>query len=179
MLNKNLKTMKKVMFSALALSIVMILSMNSCQKEKLVNNNEKNVNIEKVGPGGSITVSGKPHRSTEDRPRDGKNCGCNECFGLCDLSVDIEVSYSVIIINPINTTISRIYFTEDLPNFEEEFGIDEDLIIPKEALSSGKYKSYILKQGVYSFVEEKGTINNGVKDIHTYGFVDVSHKITY
>src|SRR5690554_8110198 len=87
--------MKKLIYGTLFLAIVGICIV-ACKKEitnqtedPKVETNKKgeNENYEKSNWPISIGITFEPlriHRATTDRPRDGKNCGCNECFGLCN-----------------------------------------------------------------------------------------------
>lgn len=104
-----------------------------------------------------ISITGKIARATTSRPRDGKNCGCSECFGVCDVEFDIDI-------NPFGKTVepgtgggvdnrpeisnniaaaarakmfvkvlgpnqSEIYFMQRPTASEPQFGIDEDLTL--------------------------------------------------
>jgi hypothetical protein len=131
-----------------------------------------------IGPGPIIVIKAKPYRQTHNRKRDGKDCGCNTCFGICDVRIGGGIGFTTIIIQ-LNqeTNLSTIYFTESLSNFDTEFGIDNDIIIPTEALVNTDISSLILKKGIYSFVEDNSYISMGDSTYHTYGYVSVLHEI--
>jgi hypothetical protein len=111
-------------------------------------------------------------RATTDRNRDGKNCGCNECFGLCNRPITSvyggESSY--IGLTQISETSVGIYFLYSLPNnFETEFGIDETIILECEN------HTYSLKIGEYSAFEESGLVycERFDENIEYFAFVEV------
>ena len=156
-----------------------ILAFVSCQKEANKLQNESSVptvNTRSVGIG--IKIKGKPYRSTTKRPRDGKNCGCKVCFGLCDVTIESDIDFSkmFMVVNS-NENTTRIYILEDLKNFESEFGIDNDILIPQKALYGTGIKSLSLLSGLYDFIEKKDNIKIDEKNETTYGYVDVFCKI--
>lgn len=123
----------------------------------------------------TIGISADPYRNTESRKRDGKNCGCSQCFGICNIEFDVEFGF-VIAPGPTGGE-TRAYLIEQLPNIEEEFGIDGDMELPQEYLVNTGITQYILKSGVYSFNEVQGQIQHNNQTYQTYGFVDIDHFI--
>lgn len=94
-------------------------------------------------------------RATTSRRRDGKNCGCNECFGLCNrpISSAYNGESGHIGISQINENTVKIYFLYSLPNnFESEFGIDETTTIVCQNAS------YTLKIGEYFATQSTGEV---------------------
>lgn len=127
-----------------------------------------------------MTVHAVLHRGTDDRPRDGKRCGCSACFGMCDFTVSGDVSGSIVNINPNESGIgsTTLYLLEEVDHAESEFGIDDDLIVPGNILNGGPYSSITLKTGEYEFHSvEQLILINGV-EIMTYGYVVVESEIS-
>ena len=194
--------MKKIIYLALIAVFVGFFS-TGCEKEKNTVEKSNSHNID-----GSFDVKKKPqnpgtvnlvifkvtlHRATTDRPRDHKNCGCLECFGFCDFEwfPDIKKSVHSIVENPsnndqslvlmqiINEKQAAMYILEDKEYFEEEFGIDIPLVIPKKALEEA-YLSDIditVKEGVYNFVNEQQQIFFDKKNVTSYGYVIVDIEV--
>lgn len=72
-----------------------------------------------------------------------------------------------------------MYILEDKEYFEEEFGIDIPLVIPKKALEEA-YLSDIditVKEGVYNFVNEQQQIFFDKKNVTSYGYVIVDIEV--
>ena len=178
---KNKKTMKNLILK-LSISVLVIgLILSSCNKQEEIDNANINSSIEasSLAPGiPMLKITARPYRKTTKRKRDGKNCGCAFCFGVCDFGIGFEIGSANVYVDPIiNDGKSRIYFAEQLPNFESEFGIDEDLTIPNEAIENTNINSLIIKEGIYEFHEVSGTIIYDDMTVQTYGFVDVNHVL--
>ena len=123
-------------------------------------------------PGTKITIKAKPYRATKDRPRDHKNCGCKECFGICDVSISVGFEFTEVVIIPdADNGVARIYFTKELSNFDTEFGIDNDIEIPPQALENKGINSLVLKTGIYTFNEVQDDIVVGSENYVTHGYV--------
>lgn len=188
MLNLNSKKMKKLINGFLVIIAVIFLTM-SCKKE-ITNQTEKekvgsikeenNENFEKSNWPFSIGITFEPlriHRATTDRPRDGKNCGCNECFGLCNSPAlgDGSSSESVLGVELIDENIATIYFLHEKPkNFENEFGIDE---VVSTKLNSGKTIKF--HRGEYKAVYKEGKyFDKTTGENHNYyGSVNVKYSL--
>jgi len=120
------------------------------------------------------------HRGTTDRPRDGRNCGCGQCFGMCwpnniigddafDEALD-GVGIDIAIGGQINGN-STIYFLDKLPDhFETEFGIDHEISVVKNNRTL-----VTIEEGVYSAKSEEGILeSDAYGDLKYYGYVTVS-----
>jgi len=114
------------------------------------------------------------HRGTDNRPRDGVNCGCNQCFGACWApgSAPYNGNSGVtgrIALSEIVDGFTTIYFLDALPsNFETEFGIDDPLNIYLDD------ETFItLKMGEYSAENSRGVINPDGENLQVYGSVRV------
>ena len=194
--------MKKIIYLAL-IAVLLGFFSAGCEKEKRYNENPSSLSID----GGSV-VKKKPqnpgtvnilifkvtlHRATTDRPRDHKNCGCLECFGFCDFEwfPGMKKSVHSIVDNPsnkdqslilmqiINEKQAAMYILENKEYFEEEFGIDIPLVVPKEALEEA-YLSDIditVKEGVYNFVNEVQQIVFDENKVTSYGYVIVDIEV--
>lgn len=200
--NQKDNTMKKIIYLAL-IAVIMGFLPTGCEKEEKYNENPSSLSID----GGSV-VKKKPQnlgtvnlvifkvtlrRATTDRPRDHKNCGCLECFGFCDFEwfPDIKKSVHSIVENPsnndqslvlmqiINEKQAAMYILEDKEYFEEEFGIDIPLVVPKEALEEACFPDIgiTVKEGVYHFVNEQQQIFFDKKNVTSYGYVIVDIEI--
>ncbi len=169
--------------SKLIIAVVTLFSITafvSCQKEDNKLKEEFTVDIASsardVGVG--IKIKGKPYRAIESRPRDGKNCGCKVCFGVCELSMELDFDFSkmFMVVDP-NGNTTRIHILENLENFEPEFGIDDDIFVPSKALNGTGMESLTLLKGIYDFIEMEDKINIDGKEQVTYGYVDVISEI--
>ncbi len=72
-----------------------------------------------------------------------------------------------------------MYILENKEYFEEEFGIDIPLVVPKEALEEA-YLSDIditVKEGVYNFVNEVQQIVFDENKVTSYGYVIVDIEV--
>jgi len=171
---KKMKTLKHLIL-LVSISIFGILSINSCKKSTAIDDVKSKTPQFLTAGGINIDVPFEPirlARATTDRNRDGKNCGCNECFGLCNRPITSAYSgeSGYIGLTQINETTVRIYFLYNLPsNFETEFGIDETTVIECENIT------YTLKIGEYSAVESNGLVYCELLDeiIEYFAFVEV------
>lgn len=119
----------------------------------------------------------KLHRATTSRPRDGKYCGCEYCFGICEIQHydegdELASGTTVdLVINSLTNKV-RIYFPVPPSNPEIEFGIDANIALPVSAITpSATFTS--LKSGVYTYYSDTiYYMKGGVKTL-SYGYVDV------
>lgn len=160
---------------------VALLVFSSCQKEgretfqdPLTNVVEENDNprIEARDPVG--TISGKPYRPIPIRPRDNAPCGCELCFGICDVRISFGFSILPVPIEgeavfAVETENGKAYLTllTPLEHIESEFGIDEDIDMPFET------GVITLKTGLYTFYPEASTYVINDSTFTSYGFVEV------
>lgn len=134
-------------------------------------------------PKASVTVSGKPHRKVEFRKRDGEECDCENCFGLCDVRVSGGVTFGfhdVVITVPVDTSIayqdtSRVYFLNQKPiSAESEFVIDEDINMDSSFFQGQVLlHALILKSGEYIYHNDTILFINGTAVDTSYGYVDI------
>lgn len=180
--------MKKLIYGTLFLAVVGIGFVacekeitNELQKSKIESEKEgENNNQEKANWPFSIGITFEPlriHRATTDRPRDGKNCGCNECFGLCNAPAlgDGSNDESVLGVELINEKSATIYFLNKKPqNFEKEFGIDE---VVTTKLNNGKIIKF--QVGEYSADYQEGIFydKNTQQNYNYYGKVNVDYSL--
>jgi hypothetical protein len=100
--------MKKVMYGTKTLLLLSVFVISCSKNEKFLNKDEisgsTTLSNEKVLEKNLISseiklvdltdndgapITDRVHRATTKRKRDGKNCGCNECAGICgDLELD-------------------------------------------------------------------------------------------
>jgi hypothetical protein len=127
--------------------------------------------------GPKIGLKGKLHRAIKNRPRDGKECDCKHCFGVCDLGVEVSWEFSSLIVQPNGNTVgsgqATIYFLENPVESESEFVIDADLSVPPAALAATTLTSLILKAGTYQYNSTQVTIEVGGESVTSYGTVVV------
>lgn len=164
----------------ITVALFSITAMVSCDKGNNTIKDETSINNttgERAVGGVGLKIKGKPYRATSDRPRDHKNCGCSSCFGLCEVSLELDIDFTKLcIITDPNGNSTRVYFLEELSNFDTEFGIDNDIAIPKAALEKTKIKSLTLLNGIYTFVKKTDKITINGEGFTTFGYVDVSSK---
>ncbi len=169
--------MKILKFSLL--SAILAVALFACNKQEEVINTKKSITIEPsfAQQGPYIKMTGTIRRALVKRKRDGKICDCHECFGVCDISFKFGWKPKMYAAPPISigngSYTTRIYFNEELEQFEDEFGIDYDLDIPNEFLKNTGYNSFTLKSGLYNFHEVGDNLYENGEDIQTYGYVDV------
>ncbi len=166
------------------LLIIGISGLMSCEK----NSNQDNEVISEITDSSSINtrmpsiikVTGSIAKKNGTSNKTGANCACSICFGICEVHLYLFDFEIFIAPPPPNSgtnaqNISRVYLSEEHPEAEAEFGIDENVQIPSNALQGSGYQSLILKKGTYEYIEEDGQLTiDGV--VHTYvGYVDVSN----
>lgn len=189
--NLNFNRMKKLILGLTGMGIALVLVFAACQKDEMAKDtlqskvvtNDTSDNYTEKDSGVEVTVPFEPiriHRGTTDRNRDGKNCGCDECFGLCNAPLITDPDgnsnkhESYIAIETINTSEAYIYFLNQKPfNFEEEFGIDE----PVKVILN-KNRSIYFEEGLYNAQYEEGTVYNQFtnKSIKYFGKVKVRFR---
>jgi len=171
--------MKSIYYYLTLVSISMLLFSCDINNQTETEQVSISTNLRETDP--SIKITGKPHRATELSGK-GVACCCEYCFGVCEVEIDIdlglEIKFSALIIEP-NETLgkSRVYFLEELEHFESEFSIDEEILIPEEALVNSVYNFLSLLEGNYTFHEEQGEVIFENEPVITYGYVDVNHEL--
>ena len=173
--------MKKSIFFALVLPLCIAIGI---AMEPISGNSHfstLNSNFENEVSGPKISVKGKLHRGIENRPRDGKECNCKHCFGVCDLSIEVSYTWDRIIIEPSGGVAgqSKIYFLDNPAEAESAFVIDNDLSLPSGALTGTTLASVILKQGEYQYNDTIISINVDGQLVTSYGSVVVNSANTY
>ena len=166
--------MKKIIiFGAMALTVGMFIY--SCEKEEIKSDEKttqksenfnaksaSNANSNANLPDDIITPAFwdifepiRVHRGTTERNRDGKNCGCNECFGICNAPVEVGGVGAVIGIQELPNNRALIVFLHRKPNhFESEFGVDSEVILS----SASSKKTYRIKPGLYEAIDNSGEL---------------------
>lgn len=151
--------MKKLVFGLIA---TVMLCLNANAQSKIVgvfNSNETNQLSAKT----RIEISGKLHKTNPKK--DGTECGCNACFGLCDVKIVITDNKTSITPGENNLTF---YVLEDIKHAENTFSIDNTL---SSKLNSNDL--YFLT-GEYSYVKERGIIKfDDGKSYQYYGKVTI------
>jgi hypothetical protein len=188
--------MKKLIYGGLFLALLG-MGFVSCEKDEVSTDKNKQTNSSKpfntanennkdcpecwlaaIAVLGEIVADASLHRGTTDRGRDGMNCGCGQCFGMCwpnniigDDALDGDVT-DFAISDPVEGN-SIIYFLGDLPShFEQEFGIDNEISIVKNSDTL-----FTIKKGVYSAHKKDGIIESESHgELNYSGFVNVSTK---
>ena len=177
----NLKTliMKTKILKSSILVAIFAVAIFACNKQEEVINTTESSPIEPsfAQQGPYIKMTGTIRRAVEKRKRDNKVCDCLECFGVCNISFKVGWKPKMYAAPPVSNGngghSTRIYFNNDLDQFEDEFGIDFDLDIPNEFLENTGYNSFTLKAGLYNFQEIGGNLNDNGEDVQTFGYVDV------
>lgn len=170
---KKIRKLKKMIFGGLYLALVGI-GFIGCEKDHLpttVQNEDAKIfhndNQLKVADGGwwEIFDEIRIHRATTERKRDGKNCGCNECFGLCNA----PHGKGIIAVNNIDgkTATIAIINTSGINDFDKEFGVDEPI-----ELNNGHYEVTIRK-GVYTAERKDGVIKT--ENGNEYNYYAIVH----
>lgn len=158
--------MKKLIFGGIFLFGILLMSL-SCDKSvtkdhKFEGNKPDQTEKAQWPPSINIDVPFEPirlARSTTDRLRDGYNCNCNECFGICNrpwngLDSDNGI-FASIGVERLSTDEVNLYILNSLPaNFEKEFGIDERV----ELKDLNGVTKYILEPGEYNAIHEEGFV---------------------
>ncbi|MCT4562369.1 MAG: hypothetical protein N4A41_13450 [Crocinitomicaceae bacterium] len=170
---------KIIALAILPITIISAITLNSCDKDEIeaaevkntVVTTEEELNQRAPWPpiNVDVDITFEPirlARATTDRNRDHKDCGCNECFGVCNRPLIKNPGGSGYLEGAIGVKLGIEQLTDDEvmlymigdeypSNFEEEFGIDEPVVLLGEA------GSYTLKTGVYQAIAEQGTKNIG------------------
>ena len=148
----------------------------SCSEESFEEDFElTSTNEVDLRAGGKIGVKVKPFRKIKKRPRDGKECDCKACFGLCDW--EVTVSYEAkpdFYDGDLDINTNTLTFTESLPHKDKsDFVIDEDVSVdlPASLIDEHGYSNITIKSGKYEFIETNSELGLGevVLDIdYTY-----------
>ncbi|ESU23963.1 hypothetical protein FEDK69T_10210 [Flavobacterium enshiense DK69] len=112
----------------------------------------------KVNP--KIVISGKLHK--QNPRKDGTDCSCIACFGLCDLNIVVTVE------RQSNLTVGShdlvFHVVEDIKHAEDIMYIDEDLT------RSYNNQKIVIKKGEYKYVKERKEIDVNGKKMTSYGY---------
>jgi hypothetical protein len=136
---------------------------------------------EKGGPyvkaGGTWNIA----RKTEYRPRDGKNCGCVECIGLCNFKGKAGIVTSadnegdgVIVTDSSTSNSATFYILFQHPESEIEFVVDDTVDIPVESIEGHpNLERFAVLPGDYEYEGIGGTIEFEGQSRDYYGTVDI------
>jgi len=170
--------MKKLILFIVVLSGI---AFYACSKKE-VDQKEKKVETSKLDvaaisaisiDGPIIIIRAKPYRAVAANKK-GKSCGCLACFGICDIHLGGGVDYTDGVIVPdLAINKARVYFLENLANFESEFAIDQNINIPPAALNGTGINNMNLLLGEYSFQSVTDTLIHNSTSYISYGFVDI------
>lgn len=136
-------------------------------------------------PSIGICLRGNIHRIIKNRPRDGKECDCKDCFGLCKVRIGPCITrvggHSGLDDFPLYMEINefenvgKIYFLAAVnPDEDEydEFGIDEDLIFDIPSTTSMMGGSFKIKEGEYQYVKSQSVNGDMVYNLNTDEYVN-------
>jgi len=195
-----MKTKHKIIFAALLAVITGAALFVACNKDETIKEeltHEKSIftgnNGSKVQIGGSITIHMNFHRVIEERPRDGKRCACEACFGICIYEIEIYSDgyyhrgfdeYNSKMDFDFKNLTATLYVFEQLRHAESEFGVDEPLFIPASYFSDEVIKNYSIKRGVtilpkeYTYEAKRETVAiDSRTSRESFGKVEVNIKI--
>lgn len=119
----------------------------------------------KINP--KIEITGKLHK--KNPKRDGTECGCTGCFGLCDWNINITFDEK----SSLTTGTYDLVFhvTEDIKHAEDVMYIDEDLA------TAYNNQKIVIKKGEYKYVKEKKEISVNGKKLISYGYSTLKIEI--
>jgi hypothetical protein len=128
-----------------------------------------------------VFLRGTIRRAIYQRPRDGKICDCMECFGICDVrfvnpfgsTADPNTAPIIITVDTI-CDANYIYICENESFFESEFGVDNEVEVPSEALRNTDLTELTIKNGLYTYTQEYDTLRYNNNDYIYYGIVEVN-----
>ena len=128
-----------------------------------------------------LTIKGKPYRAVEERERDGKECGCKFCFGLCDVGIEVELDLKDFgLVTDLPNNKADIYLLDNLSNAkeEDEFGVDLDLVIPDFYLNGTGLSELTILQGLYDYTPQLEMIVIDDIEYTSYGraTVDIAYQ---
>lgn len=112
----------------------------------------------KVEP--KIEITGKLHK--KNPRKDGTDCGCSGCFGLCDFKIIITTDKQSSLATGSYELV--FYVIEDIKHAEDVMYIDEDLT------SAYDEQMITIKKGEYKYVREKKEIYVNGKKYISYGY---------
>jgi hypothetical protein len=152
---------KRIMVATLIVILIGIVFFVACNKEDtiqdVVTNTNSNSSVAnknwivtlKLGFA-TVAVEGNFHRQIYERPRDGKICDCKDCFGICILNINFEMTNNTsgLLDFDIDNETATLYFIKDLKQAEEEFGVDEPVFISKENLPNKIVEKYSIQSGI-------------------------------
>jgi len=149
----------------------------SCTKDQ--NLNKDILSIRTPDP---YHLTARLHRATTYRPRDGYNCGCERCFGICAVkwevdSLGIPPDENLIdIVIGISPGKARIYTLSSSSFFESEFGVDGNLDLPSGVIPAGSSSGKVLS-GVYTFYSGACSYSKNGSTVYATGYVDVDIQL--
>lgn len=189
--------MKKISIILCLIFSIGIFS-QSCEKEKNVKTESiasSPQKIQKSEPVTILLIQCQLHRKIEYRPRDHKFCGCVNCFGICDVEIapwvkdllrklqigkkyDVsDKDHSLVFVEISSNNKAKLYILEDRDYFEDEFGIDESIVLEADELYKAGFQSVTIESGEYKYkkCQEKVYYENGY--YLSYGYVDINIQL--
>lgn len=157
------------------------------------NSTETSENIAKAAPW-TITAHAHHkiiwHRPIATRPRDGAECGCVYCFGVCMVTtVTVDAEYgmpdpgdigdgkgdSTMTIFDFDSVADKvtIYLLEDIPHDESTIVIDEKNKFRSPGSSGSGAWAIELIPGTYTFDQTHRDVTDGVDTLQAYGRVTI------
>jgi len=164
--------MKNIVF----IIFVVTLTLISCNKPNHSDSSQSmNKYFEESGPTGVITIGIKVkvtwHRAIEKRPRDGKRCDCQYCFGICDLNFGTSVQKNGMVVIDQNDPNHAVIYSFEPLEYESECPIDYDIVAQLYPEDSTQIT---FQSGTYDFISEVNTLNINGETFQYYGFTTVN-----
>ncbi len=160
--------MKKIFFLLLLSTLGYISCTDQVLDDKVNDLDSQELEL-RAGP--KISIKVVPHRKIKNRRRDGKECDCHSCFGVCKIEFsvgwELKPGFHDGEIDPndnILTIIDPVY-DEDL----SEFIVDTDISIelPTQLKEEYDFEVITIKKGSYNFIVEE-------TDSENFGYVQLN-----
>ena len=118
-----------------------------------------------------------PHRATRNRKKDGMDCGCQNCFGIC-LAIVIDIFHPLMEPNAALVSLGksgmwRLYYTNPVPVGETMVYVDEDIFIQKEMGKRTEALEQKISKGQYPLSREEGIIEVRGQPLKYFAYIDV------
>lgn len=184
----------KYIIAALLVVFVGIGVFLACQKENRDNKNNNDFSTNNLlnrkaqtSPDSSFVIlKATIRRAIYQRPRDNKVCDCENCFGLCDIqwfptlqglfATNEHQSPILMKIDVINSC-ATLYILQEKDYFETEFGVDNSITIPSEALENTNFESITINEGLYEFNPQLEEFEYESNLLNSYGSIIVNIDI--
>jgi hypothetical protein len=184
--------MKKVIIFELGIILSFLFALTNCNEKQadLITTNSEIENINQVISANNLkSVSANEdeavflglaaHRAIHTRPRDGKICYCDHCFGICQVHpIGCDWTIRSILVPNSNNSSGVLYIIDNLDYAESEFGVDDNYDIPSSSLSGTKYETITILRDVYDYQFEEDTITVGNNSFLSFGKVTIDLTIT-